>query len=129
MGDFTFNLTRFIKSGAKIYKIIALNSDSWRTWVFVRLLSPLFYILKFYLGEFILSISRSNEQEVLRMPYRGELRRRNPIRKPLFMRFCELSVSILPTVCPQEFFCPQIVVASVLWSYYITFCRIMQEII
>ena len=35
---------------------------------------------------------------------RDELRHRNPIRKPLFMRFCELSVSILPTVCPQEFF-------------------------
>ena len=35
---------------------------------------------------------------------RDELRHRNPIRKPLFMHVCELSVSILPTVCPQEFF-------------------------
>jgi len=35
---------------------------------------------------------------------RDELRHRNPIRKPLFMRVCELSVLILPTVCPQDFF-------------------------
>ena len=30
---------------------------------------------------------------------------------------------------PTRNFCPQIVVASVLWSYYILFCRIMQEIV
>lgn len=58
---------------------------------------------------------------------RGALRHRYPFRKPLFMRVCRLSVSILPTVCPQEFLAHRLSLHLFLWSYYSTFCRIVQE--
>ena len=89
-----------------------------------------YYLLSRGLEFVVISRFRSISSKVLLSLYRGELRHRNPIRKPLFMRVCELSVLILPTVCPQEFFAHRLslhLFYGLIISYFVELCKFLNK--
>ena len=69
---------------------------------------------------------KRNALKVPQKPFRAVLRHRYSNQEPLFYAGLRAFGTKFAHRLPTGIFCPQIVVASVLRSYYITFCRILQ---